>query len=324
MSGDGDRWVPLSSDALRASHTEQRRVRGRRRRRAALAVSAIASVAVGAWLLTGGAGRRAHTSVAGRAEITARQLRPGRGGSTVRASGYATVASVVLARENAAIDRLLARQPLISSGGSERREIALTFDDGPGPYTPLLLDQLQRLHVPATFFEIGFMFRWFHDSVSRELRMGEVIGDHTETHPRMALLSPAAQQSQILDQAEWLHKYHGPFPRLWRPPYGSYDSATLAILRRLHMLMVLWSVDSDDYLRPGVPVIVDRVLAGARPGAIILMHDAGGDRSETIAALPPIVHALRKRGYRLVTIPQLILDDPPTRPQRLPANLAGG
>ncbi len=225
--------------------------------------------------------------------------------------------------EDRAIDRLLARQPFISAGGTERREIALTFDDGPGPYTPRLLDQLQRLHVQATFFEIGFMFQWFHDSASRELQMGDAIGDHTETHPMMAELSPAAQRSQIVDQTQWVQKYGGPFPRLWRPPYGSYNSATLAILRQEHMLMVLWTVDTDDYLRPGVSVIVHNALARARPGAIILMHDAGGDRTQTIAALPMIVRGLRARGYRLVTIPQLILNDPPQRTQHLPTALAG-
>jgi len=139
----------------------------------------------------------------------------------------------------------------------------------------------------------------------------------------MAELSPAAQDNEVLDQTQWVRKYGGPFPRLWRPPYGSYDSATLAILKRLHMLMVLWTVDTDDYLRPGVSVIVHKALAGARPGAIILMHDAGGDRDQTITALPPIVQALRARGYRLVTIPQLILDDPPRHTEQLPTALAG-
>jgi peptidoglycan-N-acetylglucosamine deacetylase len=236
---------------------------------------------------------------------------------------HATPASWQLIRENQAIDRLLERQQFITLAGPEGREIALTFDDGPGPYTPHLLDQLQRLHAAATFFEIGFMFRWFHASVSRELRMGDVIGDHTETHPHMTLLSPTAQQDQILAQTGSLHKYGGPFPRLWRPPYGSYNSKTLAILRRLHMLMVLWTVDTEDYVRPGVAVIVHRALAGARPGAIILMHDAGGNRTQTIAAMPPIVRALRARGYRLVTIPQLILDDPPLVAQSLPSHPAG-
>jgi len=295
------------------------------RRRLFVGAAAVAAgVAVGAWLLTSGAARHAHVSVAGRTEITARQLRAGRRGSTGGVSGHASVASVVLARENAAIDRLLARQPFISSGGSERREIALTFDDGPGPYTPQLLNQLARLHTPATFFEIGFMFRWFYPSAIRELRAGDAIGDHTETHPMMALLPSSAQQRQIVDQTQWVRRYGGPFPRLWRPPYGSYNATTLRILKRLRMLMVLWTVDTDDYLRPGVPAIVHRALAGARPGAIILMHDGGGNRAQTIAALAPIVHALRERGYRLVTIPQLILDDPPGRAQQLPKNLAGG
>jgi peptidoglycan/xylan/chitin deacetylase (PgdA/CDA1 family) len=309
--GNRDRWVPLSGDALRARRSEQRR-RARRQRRAALAACAIACVAVLAALLMNGGGRPAQASVARRTDPVAQHRKPELGAAAVRA------------RENAAIDRLLARQPFIAAGGVQRREIALTFDDGPGPYTPLLLDQLKRLHVPATFFEIGFMFRWFHASVTRELRMGDAIGDHTETHPKMALLSSAGQQSEILGQTEWLHEYGGPFPRLWRPPYGSYNSTTLAILRRFHMLMVLWTVDTNDYLQPGVAAIVHQALAGARPGAIILMHDAGGNRAQTIAALPLIVHALRRRGYRLVTIPRLILDDPPLRPQILPTNLVGG
>lgn len=118
------------------------------------------------------------------------------------ATARAEAARELTVRENEAIDRLLARQPVINAGGGERREIALTFDDGPGPYTPHLLDELQRLYVPATFFEIGFMFRWFHASPVRELRLGDVIGDHTETHPPMAALSPTAQRAQIIDQTQ--------------------------------------------------------------------------------------------------------------------------
>ena len=218
---------------------------------------------------TARAGRRLEASVQP-------ELPRGPSEATLRANA----ARELRARENEAIDRLLRRQPFIAAGGTQRREIALTFDDGPGPYTPRLLDELERLHVPATFFEIGFMFRWFHASAVHELHMGDVIGDHTETHPPMALLTSALQRAEILDQTAWLHKYRAPFSRLWRPPYGSYDAATLHILRRLHMLMVLWTVDTDDYLRPGVSVIVHRALAAARPGAIVLMHDGGGNRAQ--------------------------------------------
>jgi peptidoglycan/xylan/chitin deacetylase (PgdA/CDA1 family) len=94
-------------------------------------------------------------------------------------------------------------------------------------------------------------------------------------------------------------------------------------LRDLGLLMVLWSLDTGDYLRPGVPELVHRVLAGAHPGEIVLMHDAGGDRRQTIAALPEIIEGLRSRGYRPVTVPQLLADDPPPRGQPLPPSLSG-
>ena len=163
-------------------------------------------------------------------------------------SRQATAARALLVRENAAIDRLLARQPFITAGGSERREIALTFDDGPGPYTPRLLDQLQRLHAPATFFEVGFMIHYFYDSLERQVRIGAVVGDHTEQHAMMAHLPAAQQADQIIVQTQQLHRYGAPYPRLYRPPYGSFNQATFAILHRLRMLMVLWSVDTEDYL----------------------------------------------------------------------------
>ena len=280
--------------------------RGRRRtqirRRRATGLVAVGAVLVLIVVIAGSGGR--HT-VGASAHATHRAS------PTRLHAGARRRRDRLLARENLAIDRLLARQPFITSGGAERREIALTFDDGPGPYTPRLLDQLQRLHAPATFFEIGFMITYFHASLQRELRMGMVIGDHTEIHPMMAELTPAGQERQILLQTDKLGQYGAAFPRLYRPPYGSFNPATFQILRQLHMLMVLWTVDTDDYRQPGTTAIVHTALAGARPGAIILMHDAGGTRTQTIAALPALVRALRARGYTLVTVPQLILDDPP-------------
>jgi peptidoglycan/xylan/chitin deacetylase (PgdA/CDA1 family) len=91
----------------------------------------------------------------------------------------------------------------------------------------------------------------------------------------------------------------------------------------MHLLMVLWSVDTDDYQQPGVEAIVQSALTGAHPGAIILMHDAGGVRTQTIAALPLIIAKLRARGYHLVTVPQLLEDDPPPAGQPVPPNLSG-
>jgi peptidoglycan/xylan/chitin deacetylase (PgdA/CDA1 family) len=229
-----------------------------------------------------------------------------------------------LAAENTAINRTLAYTPFVRIAGSEKREIALTFDDGPGPYTPRILAVLAREHAPATFFEVGFMLRWFHASTSAIVARGDPIGDHTELHQPMSELSLAAQRGELLDQAAAISQYGAAFPRLFRPPYGVYNANTLALLHKYGMLMVMWTVDSNDYLRPGVPSIVHTVLTGARPGAIILMHDAGGDRSQTIEALPKIIKDLRARGYHLVTVPRLLLDDPPPRNQDVvPASSAG-
>jgi peptidoglycan-N-acetylglucosamine deacetylase len=230
-------------------------------------------------------------------------------------SGSGSFEARELAAENAAINRTLSYTPLVRIAGTEKREIALTFDDGPGPYTPGVLAVLERKHVPATFFEVGSMLRYFSASTSAIVAKGDPIGDHTELHQPMSQLSENDQRSELLDQAAAISQYGAPFPRLFRPPYGVYNSRTLALLHKYGMLMVMWTVDSGDYLQPGVATIVKTVVSGARPGAIILMHDAGGDRQETIDALPLIINRLRARGYRLVTVPRLLLDDPAPRDQ---------
>jgi peptidoglycan-N-acetylglucosamine deacetylase len=225
--------------------------------------------------------------------------------------------------EQHAVAATLAYTQFVRAGSARARELALTFDDGPGPYTPALLSVLEQQHVRATFFAIGKMERYFSSSSERALRDGDVIGDHTETHPQMARLSPREQREQLLEAAARIELVGGPRPTLFRPPYGSFNATTLRELRAAGMLMVLWSVDTQDYLQPGVPAIVQRVLTNAQPGAIVLMHDGGGDRSQTIAALPLIIHGLRARGYRLVTVPELLRDAPPPRGEPPPTSLAG-
>lgn len=226
--------------------------------------------------------------------------------------------------EDAAINRTLAYTPFIRIAGAQHREIALTFDDGPGPYTPQILGILQREHVPATFFEVGIEERYFHASTTAIAAAGDVVGDHTEVHAAMSRLSAAKQKAQLLEQTRAIERYGASFPRLFRPPYGMWDSTTLALLHRYRMLMVLWTVDTSDYLRPGVPAIVDAAVDGARPGAIVLLHDAGGDRSQTVAALPQIIAALRRKHYELVTVPRLLLDNPAPHVQNIAAVLGAG
>jgi peptidoglycan/xylan/chitin deacetylase (PgdA/CDA1 family) len=231
--------------------------------------------------------------------------------------------ALTAAAEGKALDHVLAYTPAIREGGRQGNEVALTFDDGPGPYTQQLVSELNKLGVRATFFAIGGQVRYFSPGTQLELRSGDVVGDHTESHPMMASLSAHDQYEELFEQIARIELLGGPRPRLFRPPYGSFNATTFRLAHKLRLLMVLWSADTEDYTLPGVPAIVQNALAGAHPGAIILMHDGGGDRSETIAALPAIVAGLRKKGLRPVTIPRLMLDDPPPPGQPLPTSLAG-
>jgi peptidoglycan-N-acetylglucosamine deacetylase len=286
-----------------------------RRRRVGAALVAMIVLAGIVAALSASASHHRSASPAARAHASAARTAAG---ASARSSGPADPPN-----DNRAVASVLAYTAFVREGGLHGRDIALTFDDGPGPYTAALLDVLERYHVHATFFAIGAMERYFSASTVRELRDGDVVGDHTETHPALARLTAREQREQLYEQIARIELLDGPRPRLFRPPYGSYNATTMRELRRLHLLMVLWSVDTGDYLLPGVGAIVERALAGAHPGAILLMHDGGGDRSQTIAALPQIITKLRARGYQLVTVPQLLAADPPPAGQPLPTNLSG-
>jgi peptidoglycan/xylan/chitin deacetylase (PgdA/CDA1 family) len=210
------------------------------------------------------------------------------------------------------VQRSTARLPYVAVAGKRKREVALTFDDGPGPYTPAVVRTLKRLHAPGTFFQVGGTEHYFTDAerLTRRERL-VTVGVHTLDHKRMDRLRRADQAGQIDQDTAILTAAGNPQPTLFRPPYGAYDRTTLDLLRERNMTMVLWSVDSKDYERPGVDAIVNRVLSDVKPGAIVLMHDAGGDRSQTIEALPRIVLGLRQRHYTLVSVPRLLRDAPP-------------
>jgi peptidoglycan-N-acetylglucosamine deacetylase len=242
---------------------------------------------------------------------------------TLSGNGATSFAGVQTAAENAAIDRTLAYAPAIRIAGAQHREVALTFDDGPGPYTTQVVSILNQLHVPATFFEVGSPEQYFSAGTRDIVASGYPIEDHTWSHAPMGQLSPADQRNQLVSERNEIVKFGAPYPRLFRPPYGLWNSNTISLLRKYRMLMVLWTVDTSDYRLPGTDSIISAVVSGAQPGAIFLMHDAGGNRDETVAALPRIVEDLRARGYKLVTVPQLILDNPPPANQQI-ASMAGG
>lgn len=282
----------------------------RRRAAAGLAALAILVALIAAIGSKGGSGNAQPSST--RAHVA--KLTP----------SAAALAAQQSADEQKAINNVLSYTPAVTSGGSTGNEVALTFDDGPGPYTLRLVAELNKLKVHATFFAIGNQEQYFSEGTVAEINSGDVIGDHTETHPMMAQLSAHDQYNELFEQMAQIEATGGKRPRLFRPPYGSFNETTFKELHHLHLLMILWSVDTEDYTLPGTEVIIQRALEGAKPGAIILMHDAGGDRSETIAALPAIVKGLRKRGLKPVTVPQLLQDDPPPHGQPIPTELSGG
>jgi peptidoglycan/xylan/chitin deacetylase (PgdA/CDA1 family) len=196
---------------------------------------------------------------------------------------------------------------LRTSGPRSPRRVALTFDDGPGPQTPAVLRILRRARIHATFFELGVQVRLYPGLVRRVLAGGHAIANHTYDHRIVTGLSPADQASELeRTQAALRTATNGYQPCLFRPPAGAINGDAVALARRHRLLSVLWTVDPRDWALPGTDAIVARVLGNVRPGAIVLMHDAGGPRAQTVAALPRIIAALRARHYGFATVPELL------------------
>ena len=189
--------------------------------------------------------------------------------------------------------------------GPPRREVAIGFDDGPWTLTAEFVRMLERNNARATFFMIGRQVTPASRSVLlSELRAGDVLGDHSFTHPELTRVAdPRAQLAQTIDAIRALTGYT---PCVFRPPYGAYDPAVIAAARSLGLATVLWSVDPADWSLPGTATIERRVLEQVQPGSIIISHDGGGPRGQTLAAYPAIIAALRRRGYGIVTIPELL------------------
>jgi len=182
------------------------------------------------------------------------------------------------------------------------KSVALTFDDGPNPgFTDRLLDVLKAKHVHATFFDVGRMAAAYPDLVRRELKEGHNVEDHSWSHPMLAHRSDSSARDELQRTRDLLDAL-GANVTLFRPPYGSYTRSTVDIASSLGMRTVVWSADPSDYRRPPVGTLVARVLSQVHPGVIVLMHDGGGDRSNTIAALPIIIDTLRAQGYTFETL----------------------
>ncbi|MEN6302301.1 MAG: polysaccharide deacetylase family protein, partial [Armatimonadia bacterium] len=185
--------------------------------------------------------------------------------------------------------------------------VALTFDDGPWPGQTLkILATLRKHRARATFFVLGKLAR-AHPDVARQIVANDCeIGIHSWGHANLARQAPGTVISDMARCQRELEKITGQSVRIMRPPYGALSSRTSAAIRGTGLRIVLWSVDTNDWRRPGANVIYSRIMRGARNGAIILCHDGGGSRSGTIEAVARAVPALQARGYKLVTVSELL------------------
>ncbi len=189
---------------------------------------------------------------------------------------------------------------LVTNGPRDRDVVALTFDDGPSEYTPEFLRVLREKGVHATFFELGLQMTGREATMRQILAEGHEIGDHTMSHDEYP------GYSQIAGAASLIAGYTHFKPCLFRPPGGGVDSSVIATAGGLGMRTVNWDVDPRDWANRGSGAIYANITANARPGSIILMHDGGGPRGETLAALPDVIDALRDRGYRFATVSELL------------------
>jgi cellulose synthase/poly-beta-1,6-N-acetylglucosamine synthase-like glycosyltransferase/peptidoglycan/xylan/chitin deacetylase (PgdA/CDA1 family)/spore germination protein YaaH len=186
--------------------------------------------------------------------------------------------------------------------------IALTFDDGPDPtWTPQILDILERRHVPGTFFVIGREAESSPDLVRREVDDADIIANHTYSHPDMNQIPQWRAKLEIVADEAVLQGITGRKPLLFRSPYGNGDANLRGAPSRnqlaasLGMHAIGWTDDPTDWARPGVARIVDAAVAQAGDSGVILLHDGGGNRAQTVAALPLIIDRLRAQGYTFTT-----------------------
>ena len=210
------------------------------------------------------------------------------------------------------IAALQAQNRFLYYGNPSMPEVALTFDDGPNPYyTQQVLTVLQQYGIKATFFCIGRQVAEYPWLVQQEYAAGNVIGNHTWSHPDLTKLSSDDILTQINTTSDAIQQAIGVRPTFFRPPYGVFNANVLTQANQLGLTTIIWNDEARDWTTPGISVISSRILGLAGNGAIILLHDGGGNRSQTVAALPTIITSLRHQGYTFVTLPQMIYDLPP-------------
>ena len=211
----------------------------------------------------------------------------------------------------------LARPVVLWVGSASRKQVALTFDDGPNPAkTPALLDALEKAHAPATFFVVGSRAEQAPNLLRRMTEQGDEVENHSYTHPNMNLVIPSVAESEMLRASVVIQAMTGRAPRFFRPPGGNADASVQHLARSYGLSLAYWTVDALHAEDVGSsPALVQYVMQHVRPGAIVLLHN-GPD--VTAAAIPGLVAALRAHGYSLVTLSEIAKGPSGAKPTAVP------
>ncbi|TVP59157.1 MAG: polysaccharide deacetylase family protein [Nodularia sp. (in: Bacteria)] len=208
-----------------------------------------------------------------------------------------------------------------------KKVIALTFDDGPWPETTSqVLDILKANNIKGTFFVVGQNVKNYPNLAKRVVAEGHSIGNHT-WHHWYHYMNPQAATYEVDHTTNLIYQTTGVKTNLFRPPGGIMHNGVAAYARSRKYAIIMWSSDSLDYSRPTVPNLVNNVFRNAEPGGIVLLHDGGGNRSQTVKALPEIISRFRQQGYSFVTIPELLtMEDKEQRliPHSAPSTVTRG
>ncbi|MEU5533462.1 polysaccharide deacetylase family protein [Streptomyces sp. NPDC020362] len=203
----------------------------------------------------------------------------------------------------AAPHKLKVRHEPILRISARGRHMMLTFDDGPNPdYTPHILDTLAEYGVRAMFFVCGEMVVQNKKLLARMADEGHVVGNHTWTHPLLTTLGRKEIRWEMERTSDAIEDAYGERPQWFRAPYGAWNRAAFQLGAEMGMEPMAWTVDTTDWMTPGTDTIVDRVENGAAPGVVVLSHDAGGDRSQSVRAIRRYLPYLLESGYHL-TVP---------------------
>lgn len=211
--------------------------------------------------------------------------------------------------QTAASTEMKGRQPatIVWRGPENEGNVAITFDDGPNPeFTPAILDILAKHQAKATFFLVGEQAARYPELVRRIAAEGHVVASHTMSHPEAPKASGDILRREVKENGELLQRITGMPVRYFRPPYGYFNVDYFQASKQYGLTVVLWSIVPRDWERPPRDVLAKRAIDELQPGSIILLHDGGGDRTETVSALPLILNEIEQRQWRAVSLPELL------------------